>query len=109
MKNKQRAFCAFCQAERTFMKRPLDHHLHGVLALLTLGLWGVVWLFLVLRRSLRPLRCSSCRHRLRIAGQPVGESPYGFDYAALAENGENRSSPAPQEETPHKDADLSRT
>lgn len=85
MKENQRAYCHFCQGERTFTKRPLDHHLHAVLTLLTLGLWGVGWLFLILRRSLRPVRCSSCRHRLRVAGQPVGESPYGIDYGALAE------------------------
>lgn len=105
MNDKHRAFCHFCQAERTFTKRPLDHHLHGVLTILSIGLWGVVWLFLVVRRSLRPVRCSSCRHRLRIAGQPVGESPYRIDYPALA--ADERPSPRTPAEFSREETDAS--
>ena len=58
-------FCCYCNSLQPFRKRRVDHLLHGVISLLTLGLWGTVWIVLLIRRVFRPWLCCTCgRKRL---------------------------------------------
>jgi len=63
----RRSYCAFCDCERVFRRRPLDHGTHSILTIVTLGLWGVVWAGAILRHSKRETwRCGWCGHRQRL-------------------------------------------
>jgi hypothetical protein len=40
------------QTVRVVNVKPVNHLLHGTLTLLTGGMWGIVWIFLILNRNL---------------------------------------------------------
>lgn len=53
-------FCCYCNQSRTFRKGRINHVLHGLLSLVTVGLWSVVWITLSIQRGLRPWLCCKC-------------------------------------------------
>ena len=59
-RNKIRAHCLRCRHQQLFVRAVLNHPLHLLLTLLTLGLWSVSWVALCIGRLLRPWRCEHC-------------------------------------------------
>jgi len=55
-----RRFCPDCGSMRPFEKATVNHVLHLVLSLITLGAWLLVWGFLVGLNVLCPYRCRVC-------------------------------------------------
>jgi hypothetical protein len=54
------AYCASCRCERVFVRRRVNHLLHLLATVLSLGLWLVVWLGISFEGALRPWRCKIC-------------------------------------------------
>ena len=54
------AFCGTCSGPALFQKGGINHGRHLVLTLLTVGLWGLVWITLSLVYLLNPYRCARC-------------------------------------------------
>jgi hypothetical protein len=63
------AYCATCGQQRMFVKSRINHVLHLILSIVTVGLWAIfVWLPLGIINSARGLRCSTC-------GMKMGSKP----------------------------------
>jgi hypothetical protein len=59
----QPRYCAVCDEQRPFVKKPINHVVHMSLSLVTVGLWALcVWLPLALINTLRKPRCNVCGH-----------------------------------------------
>jgi len=56
-------FCERCQCDREFSKRAVGHTWHLAGTVVTLGLWGMVWLTVAIASWRRPWRCTVCRSR----------------------------------------------
>ena len=54
------AHCPHCRCQSTFIPARLSHQRHLCVTILTFGLWSIVWLALLLGKSLRPWRCNTC-------------------------------------------------
>lgn len=53
--------CPVCGGEALYEKpRVVDHRMHLVFTVLSVGLWGLVWLALAIRDSGRPYLCTTC-------------------------------------------------
>jgi len=52
--------CAQCQQPRLFQKQKMNHVLHLVLTIITLGLWSIVWIILGISSSSKPMLCTVC-------------------------------------------------
>jgi len=52
--------CKNCGEMRPFEKRGVNHVLHLLLTLVTVGLWAVMWLLLVLFNCFHSYRCRTC-------------------------------------------------
>lgn len=61
-------FCYVCDQQRLFQKPRINHVLHLILTLVTVGLWGIVWIILGISNSAKPLRCTAC-------GSAMGQRP----------------------------------
>jgi hypothetical protein len=59
MKQKS-SFCERCERMTLFQKRGINHVLHLILSVPTLGLWGLVWIVLAMTKSAEPYYCSRC-------------------------------------------------
>jgi hypothetical protein len=66
-------FCPTCQRQRYAIGTTVNHLLHLVLTLLTLGLWGFVWLFLW-ATTLSNYRCTKCGSKVSRVGGYAGRS-----------------------------------
>ncbi len=57
-------FCKNCNAVQPATKRKINHLLHFLLCVPTLGFWGWVWLVLVIRESVNesPFHCVKCNN-----------------------------------------------
>jgi len=90
MQSPSRRFISFhcdrCGFVRNFTKRALEHRRHLAATILTCGLWGIPWAFLVGKDSRRPWRCCVCGSRQMpkagtfesdptVADQPIRISP----------------------------------
>lgn len=64
-------YCRRCGYVRQFTKRGIRHRRHLYATILTLGLWGPVWLYLHRREQRRSWRCHICRGRQRPAQAPA--------------------------------------
>ncbi len=53
-------WCYACGRQTVMVKRRVNHLLHLLLSLATLGLWLVVWAALGFRNSERPPYCERC-------------------------------------------------
>lgn len=56
-------FCLHCQKNVLAQSNKPNHLLHLVLTILTMGVWGVVWLCLTLL-SIGNYRCTQCGQRV---------------------------------------------
>lgn len=54
------AYCPVCQRQTLYAKEGLNHVLHLILTLVTLGLWGIVWIILGIASAAKPTRCTQC-------------------------------------------------
>jgi hypothetical protein len=63
--------CAYCDEERIFHRRSIDHKTHFILTVLTLGLWSVSWLAAAIGKRLEPLSCTSCHWYQKPNGRRV--------------------------------------
>ena len=54
------AYCHVCQRQTLFQKPKLNHVLHLILTILTVGVWGLVWLVLAIAHAAKPDRCVTC-------------------------------------------------
>jgi hypothetical protein len=54
------AHCLRCGSTQRFVRAPTNHRLHGMLTVLTLGLWGVSWLAIVIWHRVWPWQCKNC-------------------------------------------------
>jgi hypothetical protein len=54
------AFCPSCKETRRFSRVEVKHRLHGILTVVTLGLWGVSWLAVSIGQLIWPWRCRKC-------------------------------------------------
>lgn len=71
------AYCATCARQSRFEKPRINHVLHLILSVLTVGLWALlVWLPLGLMNSARKPKCSTC-------GMVAGSKP-ASEYAQPA-------------------------
>lgn len=61
-------WCKYCQQQQLMVKPRINHVLHLILTLVTLGVWGIVWIGLGLMSALKRYRCSQC-------GTPAGKTP----------------------------------
>lgn len=55
-----RRFCRECNLYRPFEKERINHILHLILTILTIGFWFPVWCLCGLSRALEPWRCREC-------------------------------------------------
>jgi hypothetical protein len=73
------AWCPVCGRQSLFQKPRINHVLHLILSIVTLGLWLFVWAFLGFVNSSRQPRCSTCGRELRafgtFRGPPAQEQP----------------------------------
>jgi hypothetical protein len=53
-------YCAVCQRQSLFQKPRINHVLHLILSIVTLGLWLIVWAILGLINTARDPRCVTC-------------------------------------------------
>jgi hypothetical protein len=53
-------WCHVCQQQRMMTKPRINHVLHLILTLVTLGVWGFVWLTLGIISSAKGFRCTQC-------------------------------------------------
>jgi hypothetical protein len=71
------SYCATCQRQSLFTKPRINHVLHLILSVLTLGVWALlVWLPLGLINSGRKPKCATC-------GMAAGQKP-AAEYAQPA-------------------------
>ena len=57
-------YCYVCGDNRLFVKQKINHVLHLILSILTVGLWALfVWLPLALINSSRAPRCTVCGNK----------------------------------------------
>lgn len=54
------AYCPSCLETRRFSRVEVNHRLHGLLTVATLGLWGVSWLAVAIGQLIWPWRCRKC-------------------------------------------------
>ena len=55
------AYCATCQRQSRFEKPRINHVLHLILSVLTIGFWAIlVWLPLGVINAARKPKCSTC-------------------------------------------------
>lgn len=54
------SYCHTCQRQSLFQKPGINHLLHLILSVLTLGLWLFVWLILAMINAGKPERCVTC-------------------------------------------------
>jgi hypothetical protein len=59
-KDRIRAHCARCRHQQLFIRARLNHLLHLMLTIMTVGLWLISWLALCIGQILRPWRCEHC-------------------------------------------------
>jgi hypothetical protein len=59
-----RAFCPVCKHRQTFERGHVNHVLHLVLSVITLGLWLVSWVAVVIGSRCWPWSCTQCGWRL---------------------------------------------
>lgn len=55
-----RRTCSTCGQKRPFQKQGVNHVLHLILTIITVGVWVVVWILLALMNGFTPYRCSVC-------------------------------------------------
>ena len=55
-----RAYCARCRHKQSFVLTKVNHTVHLVFTILTLGLWGISWAAHTVGMVLRPWRCKHC-------------------------------------------------
>jgi hypothetical protein len=55
-----RRHCGTCGQPRPFTKDGVNHILHVILSLLTVGGWLLVWILLIIVNALQPYRCTQC-------------------------------------------------
>lgn len=53
-------YCNVCQRQSLYAKPRINHVLHLILTIVTLGLWSIVWLILGVSNSSKPMRCTTC-------------------------------------------------
>lgn len=53
-------WCHVCQQQRLMSKPKINHVLHLILSLVTLGVWAIVWLLLAWGNSMKGYRCVQC-------------------------------------------------
>ena len=49
-----------CEQQRLFTKPKINHLLHAILTVITLGVWAVVWVTLAIINSGKKQRCATC-------------------------------------------------
>ncbi len=59
-KDKVHAHCPRCRHQQLFIRATVNHPLHLVLAVCTVGLWLVSWIALFIGSKMRPWRCEHC-------------------------------------------------
>jgi hypothetical protein len=69
------AFCHTCGKQSLFQKPRVNHVLHLILTVLTLGLWGFVWLTLGILNSSKGSRCVTCGMKQGATAQRVAPGP----------------------------------
>jgi hypothetical protein len=57
--------CPTCSQQRLLIREKPNHILHLILTVLTVGLWGFVWLAVTATKKNRPARCTVCGTELR--------------------------------------------
>lgn len=68
------AYCPVCGRQSLFQKARINHVLHLILSIITLGVWAFVWLFIGITNSARRPRCVTCGTEMPLGGsfkQPV--------------------------------------
>jgi hypothetical protein len=53
-------WCHVCQQQRMMTKPKINHVLHLILTLVTLGLWSLVWITLAIINASKGSRCVQC-------------------------------------------------
>lgn len=56
----RKRFCKVCGQQRPFEKDRVNHLLHLLFTILTVGIWSIAWLSLVLINSAKRIRCRTC-------------------------------------------------
>ena len=54
------SYCHTCQRQSMFQKPGINHLLHLILSVVTLGFWLFVWLILAIIAAGKPERCVTC-------------------------------------------------
>jgi len=55
--------CCFCARPRVFRRSRINHSLHFMLALGTVGIWLLFWGMIILFQFVRPWNCTVCGSR----------------------------------------------
>lgn len=55
-----RAYCRRCKHAQSFERGAVNHRLHLLLTILTLGLWSISWVAITLGNIFKPWRCKHC-------------------------------------------------
>ena len=77
-KQQIRAHCRQCKHEQLFERIRVNHPLHALLTIVTLGFWGISWISLMIGAWFRPWRCHHCGWHdpeFRIADIPAPGTP----------------------------------
>lgn len=53
-------YCHVCGRRSLFEKQRINHVLHLILSLVTLGIWSLAWITLGTVNTVRGVRCASC-------------------------------------------------
>lgn len=54
------AYCARCRHRHIFVRASVNHPIHLLLSIATLGIWLVSWAAICIGNVLRPWRCEHC-------------------------------------------------
>jgi hypothetical protein len=68
-------YCPTCKQRRLIRRRGTNHVLHLILTVLTLGLWGIVWIALAINNRSHPSRCTVCGTAVSGHAMPNDKAP----------------------------------
>lgn len=68
-------YCNVCQRQSLFQKEGINHVLHLILSIVTLGFWVLVWIALAINSSTKQPRCTTCGTIKSIAERPAVQPP----------------------------------
>ena len=93
------AFCPTCGRQSLFQRPGINHVLHLILSLVTVGLWVIVWLILVATNSAKKPRCATCGMEMPTFGTFKAPVPHQPQQQDPHPQGPQQMAPGPEQ--PH--------